>query len=284
MTAADADLGGVLFLLAGVLALGFRHGFDWDHIAAISDITSSTVAAEAPHERQADRGSARPSARRSWVPPRQALVLGSLYALGHASIVAVLGLAAIAFGAVLPDWVDPVMGRIVGLTLIGLGVWLIYAALRSARSGEPFRLRSRWMLIFDGMRVGYDRVRAREPGEPRTARPYGTGTSYGVGVIHGIGAETATQVLLIAALGGAAGRELGIGLMFAFIIGLVLANTVIVAIAASGFSGFRGRQRLASGIGLVAGLASVAIGIVFVLGVDSGLPDLTELLGGSGLD
>ena len=32
---------------------------------------------------------------------------------------------------------------------------------------------------------------------------YGPRTSFGVGMIHGIGAETGTQVLLIAAVGGA---------------------------------------------------------------------------------
>ncbi len=279
-TAPGADLTGVIALLVGVLMLGFRHGLDWDHIAAISDITSSTVATELP-------GGRRPipaPARRSWAPPRRALVLGSLYALGHATIVAVLGLAAIVVGAVLPAWVDPVMGRVVGLTLVGLGAWLIYAALRSARSGEPLRLRSRWMLLFDGIRVVHDRVRRRTPGEPGAARSYGTGTSCGVGVVHGIGAETATQVLLIAALGGASGRELGIGLMLAFIIGLVLANTVIVALAASGFAGLQERRRMATAVGLVAGLASVAVGIIFVAGIDTGLPDLARLLGASDLD
>ena len=35
---------GTLTLLLGMAALGFRHGFDWDHIAAITDITSTTSA------------------------------------------------------------------------------------------------------------------------------------------------------------------------------------------------------------------------------------------------
>ena len=63
-----------------------------------------------------------------------------------------LGLVALTFGALLPDWLDPLMGRIVGLTLVGLGVWVIYSIYRYARAGETFRLRSRWMLVFDGVR------------------------------------------------------------------------------------------------------------------------------------
>ena len=34
--------GGTGVLVGGALALGIRHGIDWDHIAAITDITSST--------------------------------------------------------------------------------------------------------------------------------------------------------------------------------------------------------------------------------------------------
>ncbi|HET7027898.1 MAG TPA: hypothetical protein VFI28_09425, partial [Candidatus Limnocylindrales bacterium] len=41
---------GSLGLLGTALALGFRHGFDWDHIAAITDITSTTAAADAGAE------------------------------------------------------------------------------------------------------------------------------------------------------------------------------------------------------------------------------------------
>src|SRR3990167_9076489 len=36
---------GVVGVLGGALALGIRHGIDWDHIAAITDITSSTAPA-----------------------------------------------------------------------------------------------------------------------------------------------------------------------------------------------------------------------------------------------
>src|SRR5512138_2313182 len=38
--------GAGLGLLLTALTLGIRHGIDWDHIAAISDITSTTAAAD----------------------------------------------------------------------------------------------------------------------------------------------------------------------------------------------------------------------------------------------
>ena len=43
---AIAGAGGV-GLLWTALVLGIRHGFDWDHIAAITDVTSTTATADA---------------------------------------------------------------------------------------------------------------------------------------------------------------------------------------------------------------------------------------------
>src|SRR4249920_1127887 len=62
--------------------LGLRHGFDYDHLAAITDITS---------------------VQRSW---REGMRLGLLYALGHALTVAVLGAAVILLHLGLPRHLD----------------------------------------------------------------------------------------------------------------------------------------------------------------------------------
>ena len=45
----DSSTSGIA-LLVTALALGLRHGIDWDHIAAIADITSTTAATEAAEE------------------------------------------------------------------------------------------------------------------------------------------------------------------------------------------------------------------------------------------
>src|SRR4029079_14099452 len=115
-----ADLG---ILLTGLL-LGVRHGIDWDHIAAITDITSTTAPAgmaEAAHTDQhrtvsgdhhdhggprevrahdAGPGAAtisptlatRPSVGRARILSGQgdAIKLGTLYALGHGAVVIAL--------------------------------------------------------------------------------------------------------------------------------------------------------------------------------------------------
>src|SRR5512133_3732497 len=106
---------GLGVLMSGFL-FGFRHGIDWDHIAAITDITSS----------QEDR--------------RDAMLFGTLYALGHALVVLLIGTFAILLGEQLPDSVDPIMERLVGLTLVALGVFVFVSLVRH---GREFRMRSR---------------------------------------------------------------------------------------------------------------------------------------------
>ena len=120
-----AATGAGLGVLVTGLLLGVRHGFDWDHIAAITDITSTTATTEvgqreharehaiAPHEH--DHGGHSEASAHAVAHPdagpaagagttaraltreavlseqRHAVLLGTLYALGHAAVVAVLG-------------------------------------------------------------------------------------------------------------------------------------------------------------------------------------------------
>ena len=226
----------------------------------------------------------RPSVGRSRVLSGQgdAIRLGTLYALGHGTVVIALGLAAIAFGALLPDWLDPIMGRIVGFTLVALGLWVLYSVYRYASAGERFRLRSRWMLVFDVIRHGWRLVQARLHGhehvEPLEMSSYGAGTSFGVGMVHGIGAETGTQVLLIAAVGGASSAGLGVPMLFAFVLGLLISNFAIVLISSVGFVSSQSREQIYVAIGAVAGLFSLFVGTIFLFGLDGVLPDLGRVL------
>ena len=92
------------------------------------------------------------------------MLFGTIYALGHALVVFAIGSLAILIGARLPEGVDPIMERIVGLTLVILGVF-VFASL--IKHGREFRMRSRWMLIFSGTRSAYRKARGaigRDPG------------------------------------------------------------------------------------------------------------------------
>ena len=138
------------------------------------------------------------------------------------------------------------------------------------------------MLVFDGVRYAWRRFGARLHGhehvEPLEMSSYGPRTAFGVGMIHGIGAETGTQVLLIAAVGGAASAGLGIPMLLAFVVGLLISNFVIVVISSVGFVASQTRERVYVVVGAIAGVFSLAIGALFLLGQDVILPDLSGLL------
>jgi hypothetical protein len=132
--ATSLDIG----LILTTFGFGVRHGIDWDHIAALTDITSSQDT------------------------PRRSMRFATLYAVGHALVVFGLGVAAIVFAEQLPASVDAVMERFVGATLVLLGV---YVAVSLLRHGRDFRMRSRWMLLFAGARRGF-RWAARSRSKP----------------------------------------------------------------------------------------------------------------------
>jgi high-affinity nickel-transport protein len=161
-----------------------------------------------------------------------------------------------------------------------LGIFVFVSLYNYARHGAEFRLRSRWMLVFDGVRHAWRKLQARLHGhshvEPLEMSSYGPRTAFTVGMIHGIGAETGTQVLFIGTIGGAS-KALGIPLMFAFIAGLLISNTIIVIVSASGFLASQRRRQVYVVIGAVAGLFSVVVGTFFLLNI--GLPDLEHLFG-----
>ncbi len=281
---------GAITLLGTALALGFRHGIDWDHIAAITDITSTTtsiattdLSESRPDAAVRSKAARNPAGFTFGKLELRALGLATLYALGHALVVACLGFAALYFEAILPAWVDPVMERVVGLTLLVLGVWVFYSLVRYWRGEADFRLRSRWMLVFAGVRHAWHLIQHRLTGHAHEqdlrVDEYGLRTAFGVGMIHGIGAETGSQVLIIAAVGGAASQGLGTAMLVAFLVGLLLSNGTLAFLTATGFISSTRAKGFYVVVGLAAGLFSLFVGTYFALGLSDRLPDLQLLFG-----
>ena len=327
---------GSVGIISASMALGFRHGIDWDHIAAITDITSTASDTSVEYEEQwlvrepglmltdeshhtLAHGStaatassavlagdeARHAAGAGLSPylhshaptnghgpstnghlssfarrQRPALVLGTMYAVGHGSVVFVLGLAAILARGVLPDWIDPIMERVVGVTLIFLAAYLFYSLYRFFRGQGEFKMRSRWMIVFAGVRNLYERLRAKVFGRPRehvhTSQSYGVRTAVGIGMIHGVGAETGTQALVIATAVGANSQLLGVVALCAFLVGLLISNSVVTVISSMGFVSSRQRQWVYVGAGLFAAVFSLLVGVFFILKSANALPDLQQ--------
>jgi len=318
-------------LLLTAFILGLRHGIDWDHVAAVADLSSSAESR------------------------RRGFVLSFIYAVGHAAVVLILGAVAIALGASIPASLDAWAGRVVGVTLVGLGGWIL---VELARKGRDFRLRSRWILILHGTFAGFRRVRdararrrvsvghdhvhehgdgghgdgnphdhahldvddeARAPvvlgvsgGQPghgvvdqvegrdhaaiggiggrlhglrhrhrhhhdlslgeRSTTP-GNGTAAGIGVLHGIGIESPTQIAVFVASTSVVGAAAGFALLGAWVVGLIVANSVMALLAGFGLLHAERHFVVYATTAVLVGVASVIMGSLLLVGFDA-LPEL----------
>jgi hypothetical protein len=238
--------------LVSCAVLGFRHGFDYDHIAAITDMASVQK---------------RPSI---------AMRLGLLYALGHATMIALLGGMVILFQLSLPPRLDSWAERLVGITLIVLAIYV----LGSLVWGNPHAIPpSRAALIIRGWRRLRQRFLPRgvdshvDPAFEEDLNYTGP-IAFGIGIIHGLGAETPSQLalfLLAANLGGIGRGLSGMGM---FLAGLLIMNTIMTASASGLFHGVAPHPKA---VRVVVGLTAVysfVVGCIFVFGASGLLPAL----------
>lgn len=238
----------LIFVL--IFLLGLRHGIDWDHIAAIADVTGTTEA------------------------KRESFILALLYIIGHATVIVILGLLATLIGVNLPIWIDPIMERFVGVTLLLLGLYLFISILRH---GKNFHLRSRWMLLFTAAKkitnYLHDRIpHPHEQLEIKHSEKYGLGAAFIVGLIHGVGAETPTQIILFVTAAGVRGSFIGVLLVFTFVAGLMISNSFISIVSILGFAKAKKNSNIYVVLGLVTAVFSLIVGNLFLLGRANFLP------------
>jgi high-affinity nickel permease len=241
--------------LLSAAVLGFRHGLDYDHIAAITDISSVQA------------------------KPRDAMRYGLLYVAGHATTIGVLGALAIAFRISLPPSSDRWAERLVGITLVILGLYVLGTFFRPAHH-HSVRPRTRITLIANGILWIYWRL-SRIFGGTRVEAPqvfkdgYGNSSAFIVGIIHGLGAETPTQILLFLMAANLGGTWAGLLGLLMFIVGLLAMNTLMCASAAGLFSSILARPAALRALTLATSAYSVIVGAVFLFGASDRLPSLT---------
>ncbi|HTR26623.1 MAG TPA: hypothetical protein VMI10_21815 [Terriglobales bacterium] len=238
-----------LALLSAAI-LGFHHGFDYDHIAAITDITSV----------QTDR----------W----QGMRLGLLYALGHAATVAVLGTLVIVFQLSLPHGMDRIAERLVGVTLLVLGIYVLGSLFQG--NTEP---KSRFHLMAKSLRWLHWKMKSyfHDHDIPKPAVKtwnYTPKSVVMIGVVHGLGAETPSQLLiflLAANLGGVSKGFLGLAM---FIGGLLVMNTIMTGLAVGLFGVSSRLPYFKIVVTALTAIYSLAVGTFFLVGSSSLLPPI----------
>ncbi len=241
--------------LGSCLVLGLRHGFDYDHLAAISDITA---------------------VQRNWW---SGLRLGMTYAVGHACTVAALGIAVLQLHMGLPEDLDHWTERLIGLTLIVLGIGVVAGILRKDAHGHSHgRIESRLAIAINSVLwLGWWIRRIWNPAASRPDRfrwMYTGKSVFLIGVLHGVGAETPSQLALFfltANLGGTSRGMLGLA---AFSVGLVAMNALMTASLGGAFSKGGRHPRLYNAIAWTGAIYSCGIGLIFLFGISGRLPAL----------
>lgn len=241
--------------LGSCLVLGLRHGFDYDHLAAISDITA---------------------VQRSL---RSGFRLGMTYALGHAFTVAALGITVLQLHLGLPEGVDHWTERLIGLTLIVLGLGVVAGILRKDAHGHRHgRIESRLAIAVNGaLWLGW-RLRSlwnREAPRPQRFQWMYNGKSvFLIGVLHGVGAETPSQLALFFLTANLGGTSRGLLGLAAFSLGLVAMNALMTASMGGAFKASGHHPRFYHAIAWTGAIYSCAIGLIFLFGISSRLPAL----------
>lgn len=274
-------------LLLTTFGLGLRHGVDWDHLAAITDITGSEF------ER------------------RRSAMLAVLYALGHGAAVMTLGALAIVAGEHLPTWIDPVMERLVGVTLIVLAVFLVRSLTR--RDATPV---SRGVLIFRALQAMRGRVRktwrevvmhdhphSHDAGHAHSHNQveqsvdaheleavavltkhkhghahavdmarYSVGGAVAVGLLHGVGAETGTQAVVLVSATHITSTLAALGVLSAFVLGIVATTGLLAVAAAFGWTAVSRTSKAYVALTAATAVASITVGLMFVTGHAGSLP------------
>jgi high-affinity nickel permease len=173
------------------LLLGLRHGFDWDHIAALTDITGGNSGSK-----------------------KERIMLSLWYAVGHETVICLLGFSIILFTWSVPVWADHLMGKAIGLTLIFMAILTVIGR----RNGQKTNL-SRGITVLQKLR--------NRRGEPFA---FTQRNVFAVGIIHGVGAETPTQLLLFTTLAGMTARNHGLAAVAVFSAGLLITH-ILIAVA-----------------------------------------------------
>ena len=214
-----------VLLLATALVLGAAHSFAPDHLAAIGIFVSR---------------------RPDW---RRAVTIGAGWGVGHSLVIALVGGALVLSGWRFPDHFAPTMERLVGVTLIIIGIFALAQAMRVHAHVHEHDGTVHWHLHSHRRTESHDHAHR---------------AAFGIGMLHGLAGTGA----LVIALPFAAADSVPLALAYLITFGI---GTTVGMAAFGGIAGWavhRAGRRSASVLRAAASfaaLASVVVGVWWTL-------------------
>lgn len=221
------------FLFTGLLgvALGMRHAFEPDHLAAVSTLASER------------RGA------------RAGLALGALWGVGHTASLLLVGGSLALLEAQMPAAVMNVLELAVAVMVVGLGARALVRAVREGREGHPSTHAHGEVVHTHVAPLQHLHLN----GWTLATRPLL------IGLVHGLAGSGALTALVLAELPSAASRLAYIAL---FGLGSVLGMAMLTGLVGVPLGRLARAPRLASRLLGAAGLLSVGVGTFW--GVEAG--------------
>lgn len=212
-------------MLVTALLLGAAHSFAPDHLAAIGVFVSR---------------------RPQW---RRALAIGARWGAGHSLVILLVGGALVLTGWRFPETLAPWVERIVGVTLVAIGVGALVRTLRVHAHRHEHDGVAHWHLHSHRRSEGHDHLHR---------------AALGMGLLHGLAGTGALVVAL--PLAAAESMPLALGYLLAFGIGTMLAMATF-GVAAGWVVRGAGRPSpaLVRATSSVAALASMGVGVWWVI-------------------
>jgi high-affinity nickel-transport protein len=232
--------------------LGFRHGFDYDHMVAITDVANTQTS------------------------KKQAIRLTLSYSLGHALVVISMGVSIILLGITIPQILDDFMGKAVGATLVILGIYIVYHLAKKGQ--KDFRAATRFTIIANSILYAYSKLESKLLRQTIHQRRvfengYANHSSFVVGMIHGIGAESPTQIaIFVMSLGF--GIILGVAALVVFVTGIIMSNIIFGIMISTGFIQSLKSYKIYKYASITSATTSIFVGSLMMMGFDFILPEI----------
>ncbi len=215
----------ILALFSGI-TLGFMHAFDIDHIVAVSNFTGKNV--------------------NKWAAAR----MGAMWGLGHTAVLLLVGGILIVFRLSIPQVVQDWSEVLVGVLLVGLGLWTIRRVLTR-----------RGVHIHEHEHGGESHVHfhshADDPGQAHDH----SHSLFALGAVHGFAGTGSVVVMVPVAFADA--WVPGIAFLTVFGVGSMVSMAAFSLLLSTAMNTARSDRMLTSLQGF-AGLASLTVGIVWI--------------------